>query len=73
MFITPSKITEIRIRELGDTLDKVTRWKSLGLFNKALHSRDHSETLESYQGTIQNALEELQVGTAMYPTLIRQS
>ncbi|KAG9047223.1 hypothetical protein FS837_002785 [Tulasnella sp. UAMH 9824] len=56
-----NEVTETRIRELSGTLDKVTRWKSLGLFNKALHSRDHSETLTSYQGTVQKALEELQV------------
>ncbi|KAG8937845.1 hypothetical protein FRC00_013891, partial [Tulasnella sp. 408] len=56
-------ITDLH-RELRRVHEKVQEWKSLGRFNKAFHSRDHAETLKSFQGTIQTALEELQVGNA---------
>lgn len=43
---------------------KVKEWESLGRFSKAFNSRDHAEALKGYQGTIQTALEEIQVSTA---------
>ncbi|KAG8902237.1 hypothetical protein FRC00_014454, partial [Tulasnella sp. 408] len=54
-----SHITNLH-KELCQIHDKVKQWKSLGRFNKAFHSRDHAETLKSYEGAIETALEELQ-------------
>lgn len=62
VFMSSREITETPTRELCHTHDEVMQWKSLGRFNKAYHSRDHAETLKSYQETIRTALEELQVG-----------
>lgn len=60
------EIIETATRELQRAHSNVTRWRSLGRFDKAFHSRDHAELLMAYQGTVQTALEELQVGPAMF-------
>lgn len=55
--------TDTLSRELRIVHDKVKEWKSLGRFNRAFHARDHAEALKAHQGTVQVALEEMQVGT----------
>lgn len=59
-------IIETAIREIQDTHNKMKRWNRLGYFDRAFNSHEHAELLKAYQGTVQTALEELQVGPAIF-------